>query len=109
MLEGREGVRILTLETGPDLETAIDAIAASVLIVDLHEVDIAAALPVLDARPELLLVGLDPSGARLLVLSGRDASSMTSDGLLRLIERQMALVGEAAPLESAAASALPQP
>jgi hypothetical protein len=97
MLEGREGVRVITVEEGPSLEAAIDALAPTVLIVDLHQVDVAAALPVLDARPELLLVGLDPSGARLLVLSGRDARSVTTEELLRLIERQLALAAEATP------------
>lgn len=94
MLEGRDGVRVVTIEKGPCLEEAIDAVAATVLIVDLHEVDVASALPVLDARPELLLVGLDPSGARLLVLSGRDARSMTTNELVRLIERRLTIASE---------------
>ncbi len=105
MLQGREAVHVVTLEKGPSLEEAIDELAATVLIVDLHDVDVASALPVLDARPELLLVGLDPTGARLLVLSGRDARSMTTDELVRLIERRLS--ADSGPSADEATAAVP--
>jgi CBS domain-containing protein len=107
MLEGREGVEVVTVEEGPSLEAALDALAPAILIVDLHQVAVASALPVVDARPELLLVGLDPSGARLLVLSGRDARSVTTDELLRLIERRLPLAADATPSDSGAVPAGP--
>ncbi len=85
-LERRTGIHVVTVEED-GLETALKTLAPDVLMVDLHSIDVASALPVLDAHPELLLVGLEPSGARLVVLSGRHARTMTTEELMGLIAR----------------------
>jgi hypothetical protein len=42
-------------------------------------------------RPDLLLVGLEASGAHLLVLSGEQAGSFSTDDLMALVERRTAV------------------
>lgn len=70
--------------TSPD---ALGALVPDVLIVDLATVPIESALALLCDRPDLLLVGLEASGTRLLVLSREQAGAVDTDDLVALIER----------------------
>ncbi len=93
MLEGvarrlaRQGSLRAVAIDGPTLAEALGPLTADVLIVDLEIVPIESALALLRDRPELLLVGLEASGARLLVLSGEQAGSVGTDDLVALLER----------------------
>ncbi len=89
----RDGIDVTTVG-GPDVSGAIGALGPDVLMVDLQALDVAAALAVVDAHPDLLLVGLEPSGARLLVLAGRHARTLSTDELVALIERWAVIVRE---------------
>jgi hypothetical protein len=63
-------------------------------MVDLQAVDIATTLAVVEAHPDLLVVGLEPSGARLVVLAGQHARTMSTDELVGLIERRADAIRE---------------
>jgi hypothetical protein len=79
-------VRVVAIN-GPTLAGALGPLESDVLIVDLGTISIESALALLRDRPELLLVGLEASGARLLVLSGEQAGSVGTEDLIALIER----------------------
>lgn len=83
----REGIDVVTVD-GADVSSAMGSRAPDVLMVDLQAVDIGSAIAVVDAHPDLLVVGLEPSGARLVVLAGRHARTMTTEELVALIERR---------------------
>lgn len=84
-LESDHHLRLVTLDEAS--ATNPGGPAPDVLLVDLGVTTVPAALALLDERPNTLLVGIDGSGARLLVLSGPRARAMTTRGLVRLIER----------------------
>ena len=76
---------------GPTAGEALGPLAPDALIVALGTVSIESALALLDDRPDLLLIGLEASGARLLVLSGEQAGSFGTDDLVALVEHRMAM------------------
>ncbi len=80
---------MVTLD-GAALEGAVASLAPDVLLVDLDEIDVGSAAALVGDRPEMLLVGLEASGARLVVLAGRQARVMTTEDLVLLIERRAA-------------------
>lgn len=83
---GREAnLRVVVID-GPALTGALGDLAPNVLIVDLAVVPIEAAVALLRDHPDLLLVGLEADGARLIVLSGERAGSVGTDDLIALIE-----------------------
>ena len=82
----QDDVRVVAID-GPTLGGALGPLEPGALIVDLGTVSIESALALLRDRPELLLVGLEASGARLLVLSGEQAGSIGTEDLVALIER----------------------
>jgi hypothetical protein len=88
-LEGNPRLRVVTLE-GPPIEPALTSLDLDVLMVDLDAISVEQALALLDGRPDVLLVGLEASGARLLVLSGKHARSLGADDLVGLIDRRAA-------------------
>lgn len=83
----REGIDVVVAD-GADLSSAVASLAPDVLLIDLQAVDVAAALAVVDEHPDVVLVGLEPSGARLVVLAGRGARTVGVDELVELIERR---------------------
>lgn len=80
-------LRVVAVD-GPSVCDALGPLVPDVLIVDLGAVPIESALGLLHERPDLLLVGLEASGARLLVLSGEQARSVGADDLVALIEHR---------------------
>ena len=90
-LETNHRLRVVTLD-GSAPESALGSLAPDVLLVDLDAIDVVSAVALLGDRPDMLLVGLEASGARLLVLSGRQARALTTDDLVLLIERRAELM-----------------
>ena len=82
-------LRVVAID-GLSLANALGSLSPDVLIVDLAAVPIESAVASLRDRPDLLLVGLEADGARLLVLSGEQAGSLGSDDLVALIKRNRA-------------------
>ena len=66
----------------------LDALCPSAVILDLGMVKTDFAFALLREHPDLLLIGLDPGGDRLLVLSGPRARALGTEDLVRMIERQ---------------------
>lgn len=88
-LERNHRLRVVALAEAAE-RSALAALAPDVLLVDLGGTTIPAALALLDEQPDMLLVGIEGSGARLIVLSGPRARAMTTRDLVRLIERHAA-------------------
>ncbi len=94
-LEQDHRLRVVTLDPAAP-EPALRGLGPDVLLVDLGTIDVASAVALLGDRPDMLLVGLEASGARLLVLSGRQASALTTRDLVGLIERRAELAASRA-------------
>lgn len=89
-LEANHRLRVVTLDDSAP-EPALVSLAPDVLIIDLGTMDVASALALLGGRPDMLLVGLEASGARLLVLSAAQARGLTTEDLMGLIDRRAEL------------------
>ena len=94
-LEANDRLRVVTVD-GSAPGSALASLAPDVVLVDLDAIDVASAVAMLGDRPDMLLVGLEASGARLLVLSGREARVMTTEDLVLLIERRAELMPQRA-------------
>ncbi len=70
-------------------EPDLHSLQPSAVIVDLGVMARETAFELLRDHPNLLLIGLDPGGNRLLVLSGQQARTLTTEDLVRLIERSI--------------------
>jgi hypothetical protein len=86
-LEGCPRLRVLSLPRFP-LPGApeLDSLSPDAVVLDLGMVGTEAAFGLLHDHPGLMLIGLDPGGDRLLVLSGPLARKLGTDDLVRLIE-----------------------
>jgi hypothetical protein len=71
---------------GRSAADALGSLLPDALIVDLGSVPIESALALLRDRPDLLLVGLEATGAHLLVLSGERSRAISTRDLVDLIE-----------------------
>lgn len=69
------------------LAQTIDELAPAVVAFDLGEMPGDLAFTLLRNRPEIILIGVDPSSDRLLMLSGRQAQPVSGADLVRLITR----------------------
>ena len=67
----------------------LDALCPAAVVCDLSLVPTDSALSLLDGRSDLLLIGLDPGGNGLVVLSGQHARMLTAVDLAQLIERTL--------------------
>ncbi len=86
-LATHRGLRVISLDPSrPTVLHALDDLRPCAVIVDLTVVTAESALALLRGRPDLLVIGLEPGGERLLVLSGEWARGLTTEGLVRLIE-----------------------
>jgi hypothetical protein len=65
------------------------------------------AIPLLDRHPEVLFVGVDPSGDRLLVLSGRENQPESAAELLELIGGEAPASRRSARADSSSPASLP--
>jgi hypothetical protein len=94
-----------SLQANPDVEVAripanpaalsrdMDALAPAVVAFDLDEMPGDLAISLLRDRPELILVGVDPSNDRMLRLSGRREQPVSAAELLQVVRG----AGPAAP------------
>lgn len=81
------GLDVVTVDAPVPLSPAqLVALAPDALLVDLGAVGSEAVFALAKGRPELLLIGLDAAGERLLVLSGPQARALTTEDLVGLIE-----------------------
>jgi hypothetical protein len=86
-----------SLQAAPDVEVArlpanpaalargFDELAPTVVAFDLDELPGDLAISLLRDRPELILIGVDPSSDRLLLLSGRREQPVSTAELLQAI------------------------
>ncbi len=80
---GLDVVRILT--NSPTSPQYLDELAPAVVAFDLGEMPGDLAIALLRDRPELILIGVDPSSDRMLVLSGRQEQPMSAAELVQVI------------------------
>ncbi len=86
-LSTRRGLRVVSLD--PSLATALgdlDSLRPCTVVLDLSVVTPESAVALVRGRPDLVLIGLDPAGESLLVLSGQQAHALTTEDLVSLIE-----------------------
>jgi hypothetical protein len=89
-------LRVVPLDPArPTAQQELDSLRPCALILDLTVVSAESALSLARGRPDLLLIGLEPGGERLLVLSAEQARGLTTEGLARLIETGVPLAGKA--------------
>jgi hypothetical protein len=99
-LEGCRRLRVLSLPASPlPNGDDLDSLSPDAVVLDLGEVGTEAAFGLLHDHPGLMLIGLDPGGDRLMVLSGRRARKLGTDELVRLIEGTGVLEDEPNSLE----------
>ena len=94
-LEANHSLRVVTLEESAP-QSALASLAPDVVLVDLDAIGVGSAVALLGDQPDMLLVGLEASGARLLVLAGRQARVLSTEDLVLLIERRAELVPQRA-------------
>jgi hypothetical protein len=89
-LERYPRFEVLSLDaSSADAPRELDALRPAAVILDLSVVTTELAFSLLDERPDLLLIGLDPGGNGLLVLSGQHARQLTAADLAQLIDRSL--------------------
>ena len=69
----------------------LDVLSPAVVLLDLSMVTMEFAFALLREWPDLLLIGLDSGGDKLLVLSGRQARTLTTEDLIKLTDSRVAL------------------
>ena len=94
-LEASAGGVVLRLPvTGAALAQALEHLSLAVVAFDLGEIPGDLAISLLRDRPDLILIGIDPSDDRTLVLSSRVEQPLSAAELVRMITDQIiAIVG----------------
>jgi hypothetical protein len=82
-LKACHGLEVIALR-GPVTEAELLAAAPSVVIFDLEAIQSEFLLAQVQARPGLLLIGIDPESHEVL-LTGRDAGSITLDQIVQIV------------------------
>ena len=81
------GIELICLAAQPPAEVRqLWALRPAVVILDLGAVPPDLPVSLLGEQPELLLIGMDAAGDKLLVLSGRQARAVTTADLVQVIE-----------------------
>src|SRR5512139_2694672 len=76
------GIELICLEAQPPaVAQQLWALCPTVVILDLGAVPPDLPFSLLREQPDLLLIGMDAAGDKLLVLSGQQAHSLTTDDL----------------------------
>jgi len=86
-LQRYPALQVLSLDA-PSLDAPreLAALQPAAVILDLSVVSTSSAISLLDDCPELLLIGLEPEGERLVVLSRVWPRALATEDLVRLIE-----------------------
>jgi hypothetical protein len=78
---------VMTLDISPEITPRdLCDLRPSVIIFDLATVAPDFPLSLLREQPELMLIGLDAAGDKLLLFSGQQAHTLTTDQLVQMIE-----------------------
>ncbi len=94
-LSTRRSLRVVSVDpSGTTALGDLDSLRPCAVILDLTEVTAESAFRLVRGRPDLLLIGLEPGGDRVLVLSGEQAHALTTDDLVRLIDAGVPLSSE---------------
>ena len=83
-----------------EFETRVKSLCPDLVIFDFDTVHSQFVIPLLRARPEIPLVGLDFNSNQVVVLSGRAHTARTAQELARLIQTETA--GQPQPLGASA-------
>lgn len=86
-LQARPHLEVVSLSSPFPAPRELAALAPDVVIFDIDAARPEPALSLLEARPNLLLIGIDPESKQLLVLSGRPRDALSIDDLVRVIDR----------------------
>lgn len=85
----RESPAVITVEAGhPDASGHISALNPRAVLFDLAAAQPDFAISLLREQPGLLLIGVDPSSDRLLVLCGRPAQASSMSDLVEVINHK---------------------
>lgn len=88
-LRDRAGLQLVRLDGGvPDAAQQLQALDPDVVIFDRATTLPDFAIELLKKYPRLLLIGIDLTMARMLVLSGHESSVLTTEDLINVIEKQ---------------------
>jgi hypothetical protein len=87
-LRGRVGFQILQIDPLlPDALQRLDAACPDVVLFDLASTQPDFTVAALRKHPGLLLVGVDLKTDKMLVMSGEESRLLTTDDLVRMMER----------------------
>ncbi len=84
-LAGYAGLEVMPLEPPLPAPRELAALGAEVILFDLSTVAPETLYTLLHAQSDLLLIGLDAAGDRLLLLSGQKAHALTTTELVQVI------------------------
>ena len=86
-LQGRAGLEVKCVDaTLPDAASRLTALQPDVVIFDLAVAQPEFAIALWEARPRLVLIGVNLTTGHALVLSGQSSRLLTMDDLLQVIE-----------------------
>ena len=86
-LKAYPSIELICLAAHPPAEMGqLWALRPAVVILDLGAVPPDLPISLLREQPKLLLIGVDAAGDKLLVLSGQQARSLTTQALVQVIE-----------------------
>jgi hypothetical protein len=86
-LKAYPGLEVISLDTPPAaMPQELGALCPTVVIFDLGSVPPEFPFSLLREQPDLVLIGLDAAGDKLLLLSGQQARALTTDQLVQVIE-----------------------
>lgn len=86
--EQRPGLRVARAKTWAEAARALAEGIPAALIFDLSQDHESHILPLLLKNPNLLLIGLDPEYNHAILLSGKEAHSLTMDQLAQIVLRE---------------------
>ncbi len=86
-LRGREGFQIFQIDPLlPDALQRLDATRPDVVLFDLAGSQPDFTIAALRNNPDLLLIGVDLGGDKMLVMSGEESRLLTADDLVHMME-----------------------
>jgi len=86
-LKAYPGLEVISLDIPPAaMPQELGALCPTVVIFDLGSIPPEFPFSLLRQQPDLVLIGLDAAGDRLLLLSGQQARALTTDDLVKVIE-----------------------